>query len=162
MLFSIGRLMHPYDNEVTAFNFQDKADQFANADRVMAIGLLLMIPAAAAALFMVRQLSDRQAAALRRRARDTGDAAVRAVRATAVRPAPAVPAAADLPHRRRRPGSRRPPPPPAPGRAAPTPAGAAAAPTGLERDSDHAQAIRPSSTGDVRNGWAGTMRTVKP
>jgi Domain of unknown function (DUF4328) len=66
LLFLIGRLLHPSDSDVNLFNLQDKADQFATADRIMAIGLLLMIPAAVVALVMVRQLSDRQATALRR------------------------------------------------------------------------------------------------
>jgi hypothetical protein len=66
LLFLIGRVLHPSDSDVNIFNLRDKADQFAAADRIMAVGLLLAIPAAVAAIFMVRQLSDRQATALSR------------------------------------------------------------------------------------------------
>jgi hypothetical protein len=66
LLFLIGRVLHPSNSEVTVANLQDKADQFAAADRIMAVGLLLMIPAAIAAVLMVRQLTERQALALQR------------------------------------------------------------------------------------------------
>jgi hypothetical protein len=66
-LLSLGRIMRPSDNDiVTAGSLSDTADRFANADRMLAIGLLLMIPAAIAAVLMVRQLTERQAVALGR------------------------------------------------------------------------------------------------
>ena len=66
VLVAVGRLMHPSNEDVNVFNLSGKADQFATADRVMAVGLLVMIAAAIAGLLMVRQLSERQARALSR------------------------------------------------------------------------------------------------
>jgi hypothetical protein len=66
LLAGVGRAIHPSDSDVTLRNLTDKADQFATADRVAGIGLLLMIPAAIAAIVMVRQLTARQEVALSR------------------------------------------------------------------------------------------------
>jgi len=65
-LVAVGRLMHPSNEDVNVFNLRDKADQFATADRIVAVGMLVMIAAAIAGLLMVRQLSERQARALSR------------------------------------------------------------------------------------------------
>jgi hypothetical protein len=66
LLFAVGRSMHP-SGDVTFGNLSDKADQFANGDRVMAVGLLLTAAAAVLAMVMVRTLSARQELALSRR-----------------------------------------------------------------------------------------------
>ena len=169
--------MHP-SGDVTFGNLSDKADQFANGDRVMAVGLLLTAAAAVLAMVMVRTLSARQELALSRRSSQppqpwqqqpqpwqqpapapvvaAGAATAGVAAATAATPA----AAAGRRHRSRNPRSsgrrhrnpRR--------RSSGRPLHRRQAPRFRRRA--QAQAIRPSSTGLVSHGCDGTTRTVKP
>jgi hypothetical protein len=67
IVYGVGQALHPSNNDVTFSNFNDKLDQYVRADRLTAVGLLLMIAAAAAALLMVRNVTARQELALSRR-----------------------------------------------------------------------------------------------